>query len=68
LGHRLSGPNPFSSAADAVTSLNVEPGGNSSSLERERQRLLGIGVQLVPRIPHDLGVLRGERVRVVGRL
>src|ERR671924_6645 len=40
-GHVLSGPNPFSSAADAVTILNVEPGGNSSSLARETSGLSG---------------------------
>src|SRR5438552_17412792 len=41
LGHRLDGENPFSSAADAVMSLKVEPGRNSSSFAREIRGLDG---------------------------
>src|SRR5207249_3456496 len=37
LGNVVLGFMPFSSAAEAVTSLNVEPGGKSSWLARDRR-------------------------------
>ena len=57
----------------------LERGGRRHELERRagreqlvararEQRLLGIGVELVPRVADDLRVLRGEQVRVVARL
>ena len=45
-GHRLSGPNPFSSAVDAVIILKVEPGRYSSSFALESSGLSGSAFSL----------------------
>ena len=40
-GQTLSGPNPFSSAADAVTILKLDPGRKSSWCDRARSGFSG---------------------------
>ena len=60
LGNRVSGVMPFSSAADAVMSLNVEPGGDRSCAAREISGLPGRVQQPLPGPRLDL---RGRATR-----